>query len=153
MSTPDRLDVAALRDLHEKATEGPWGAANEHGDLGPGVMPAWCVSRMDGKKWLYDVAYLVPGEQEQADAEFIAAARNALPALLDAYEAVERVRALHRQVRLSPSVSECVICLHEWPCDTATAAAALEGTPEPEPTRVPLDSFDWPGNDDYGTPE
>lgn len=34
---------------------------------------------------------------------------------------VAKVRALHRPVRLSPSVTECVRCYSEWPCETASA--------------------------------
>lgn len=74
--------------LAETATEAPWSAADEHGLL-EGAEPAWCVSRMrpgyeamsetDG--YLYDIAYTT-GTNEQADAEFIAAVREALPALI-----------------------------------------------------------------------
>lgn len=46
-----------------------------------GAEPAWCVSAMDGEKYLYDVAY-ADGPNEAADAEFMAQARQDIPWLL-----------------------------------------------------------------------
>lgn len=93
--TPERL--AEIRDRLFEATPGPWSAANEHG-LMDGADPAWCVSRMrpgfeamDGTDvdergrtggYLYDVAYVETEGRSEADAEFIAHARQDVVELL-----------------------------------------------------------------------
>lgn len=85
------LDLEAIRVLADKATPGPWSAADEHGDW-PGATPAWCVSRMDGEEWLHDVFYHASqsdGEQAERDSEFIAAARTLIPQLVDALAAAQ----------------------------------------------------------------
>lgn len=106
------LDLDALDALDAAATPGPWSAADEHG-LMPGATPAWCVSRMGdemanrGRVWLYDVAYVPQrGDHEQADAEFIAAAREAVPALVgevrrlgEALQQAQRENELLREQR------------------------------------------------------
>lgn len=84
-----REDVVRLRELLAKATPGPLHAEEVDG--------SWCVARepstpngagfaVDGKCW------------KQADAELIAEAINALPALLALAEAV--MDAPEREVRL-----------------------------------------------------
>lgn len=91
MTTPQRVSDEQLTGwaaLAEAATEGPWSAADEHGLL-EGAEPAWCVSRMqpgyegmsETEGYLYDVAYTT-GADEDPNARFIAAAREAVPALL-----------------------------------------------------------------------
>ncbi len=69
----------SLQELSDKATSGPWSAADEHGDY-PGATPAWCISRDDEAtgKWLHDIAYLPQFYgKEQADADFIVELVNA----------------------------------------------------------------------------
>jgi hypothetical protein len=79
-SEPERIEQTAQR-LADAATPGEWSAADEHG-LIPGASRAWCVSRMDGEKYLYDIAYIShSGRRDQADAEFIAAMRSLVPQL------------------------------------------------------------------------
>lgn len=83
--------VRDRRALIDAATEGPWSAADEHGDI-PGAYPAWCVSQMrpgfeamsptDG--YIGDVADTPMPE----DAALIADSRTSLPKALDALEAV-----------------------------------------------------------------
>lgn len=41
-----RESAALLRERSERASSGPWSAANEHGLLGPDATPAWYVSQM-----------------------------------------------------------------------------------------------------------
>lgn len=88
MSAP--LDLAALRGLCEQATPGPWREGSvekeavfcEHGcSFGPGI-----------ERNLLRLNKHFPHE---ADAAFIAAARTALPALLDE---VERLRELAHEM-------------------------------------------------------
>lgn len=87
MNDDPRIDLAEVQRLTDGATPGPWSAADEHGDLGPGASPAWCVSRMDAddpEKYRYDVAYMAHTSRDamaEVDAEFIAAARELVPAL------------------------------------------------------------------------
>lgn len=85
MTNPDpaQVDVAELRGLLEAATPGPW-ACNEEPE---GWMPH------EGRVWAtgmpHDLADEVADTLDHRDAAFIAAARNALPALLDRLEAAE----------------------------------------------------------------
>lgn len=85
MSAQEWIDAAQKRA--DAATDGPWRADDEHGDM-PGAAPAWCVSRTDDAgTYLGDVAY-TSGPSEVTDARFIAAARTDLPKALDALRAV-----------------------------------------------------------------
>ena len=129
-----RPSLAGIEKSAAAATEGPWSAADEHGDL-PGADPAWCVSRMteDGR-WMHDVADEFG--LEPADAEFIAAARTAVPALT---AAVRDVLALHftRHTVVSGNPPlPCDACGRALPCPTVRALAAhLDLTdPEGDPT-------------------
>lgn len=96
--TPEGLD--ALAAMEAAATPGPWGAADEHGLLGPDATPAWCVSRMsaDGGTWLYDVAETM-GDREAEDAAFIAAIRTAAPDLIAAARRVEAAETERDELR------------------------------------------------------
>jgi hypothetical protein len=82
----DGVDLAAIAALAEAATPGPWTVKVEAGppiSAPSGVQDAWCqVSVEMGDAY----AGLLMGEYEgeQADAEFIAAARTAVPALVAA---------------------------------------------------------------------
>ncbi len=91
--TPPKLDMEQAKAICEAATEGPWTTALPHDDRNTGavymVKPPhdWaqrCVAITD-----YDT--MVRHNSYQADATFIAYARQALPAALDE---VERLRGL-----------------------------------------------------------
>ena len=122
-----RPSLADIEQRAAAATGGPWSAADEHGDL-PGADPAWCVSRMteDGR-WMHDVADEFG--LEPADAEFIAAARTAVPALT---AAVRDVLALHDAAgerwegfpRADRLVAYCTRDGEAAPCATVRAIAA-----------------------------
>lgn len=88
----DGIDLAAIEARAGAATPGPWSAADEHG-LMEGATPAWCVSRdMTTGKWMSDICYVESGVTfEEPDAEFIAAARADVPALV---AEVERLREI-----------------------------------------------------------
>lgn len=95
------VDVEHTKALEAAATPGEWAA-----------YPGGLISSADGP-----VASV--GERDesdiptQADAEFIAHARTAVPALV---AAVERVQALH-----APDDSFCTECHQIYPCDTRRA--------------------------------
>lgn len=75
------LDLARLKALCDAATRGPWHHRNKVGYVyGPECVTATCGDFHDKE--------LVPfnGERWNADAAFIAAARDAVPALLDMIE-------------------------------------------------------------------
>ena len=72
------IDIDRLRALANAATPGPWEDSN--GDL-----------------WSDTFGFLSRDELENADAKFIAAMRNALPALLDTVELAEATRGDMRQ--------------------------------------------------------
>lgn len=110
------VDVEHTKALEAAATPGPWSA--DH--------------RTDSDHdWAFaDITYVDPrweglGPQmlgyvdlDEADAEFIAHARTALPALV---AAVERVQALHSPWP-SPSIQTyCRTCAHPMPCPTIRA--------------------------------
>lgn len=79
--------LAEWEALEAAATEGPWSGDDEHGDI-PDSTPAWCVSQSDEHgAFKDDIAYMADPHnhaQAEADAVFIAAARNAFPLLLRA---------------------------------------------------------------------
>jgi len=85
--TPDefltRVEAAAAA-----ATDGPWSADDEHGDI-PGAAPAWCVSQAtDDGAYLRDVAYPLT----ESDAAFIALSRDVVPRMAAGYRALLEVR-------------------------------------------------------------
>jgi len=108
--TDEQLD--RWERLAQQATPEPWSAADEHGLL-DGADPAWCVSRMQPgyeamseiEGYMYDVAYTT-GTNEQADAEFIAAAREAVPALAAELRA-SRAREQELQQRIDGVLAMC----------------------------------------------
>lgn len=80
----DPNEIARLRELCEKATPGPWnrGTGNEYREL--------------FKNHGMHLAHVY----ECADGDFIAAARTALPALLDEVERLQEIAELaHRQMQ------------------------------------------------------
>ena len=136
--------VLVLREALDKATEGPWESAYAprdddprkkatfHADLltNDVEQPLWIVWTRDGST---DVDYVVPavtgdGPTSRANAEFVAAARNLLPVLLDEVEAlrkvVEQVRFLHEDSLDFPG--NCVEDGFSWPCHTARLLAVLD---------------------------
>ena len=121
--------LAEIRARVEKATPGPWEAGPRDGGLAEvNTAPAHAA-------WLTDttrpVIYEVVNQALRADAEFIAASRTDLPALL---AGVEAVRELHQPVEVEPSETICAGCstlrgqgetaryfpFTEYPCPTVT---------------------------------
>lgn len=93
--TEQQIDRDRLKELAENATPGPWEASwamDEDGELTvsagtalpdeDGLLPGSYVSTDVILEW-QDVWPEDGGEQRHADAKFIAAARTAMPALLD----------------------------------------------------------------------
>jgi len=93
-------DLATLRRLEQAATKGPWKACRSRpavADDPTVATPAhvrWVRELEDGRRATSFVANCDGhGCQNDADAELIAALRNAAPALLDDAERLARVRA------------------------------------------------------------
>lgn len=89
-----KIQIAELRELEKKATPGPW----QHGGTGTIVsMTGDSVAGTDSEVTAPDGDWFTDGD---ADAKFIAAARNALPQLLDTLDAalavVEAARKFKR---------------------------------------------------------
>ena len=121
--TDPRGTLARIRAQADAATEGPWELLGDGEYVsGPGIL----VAPDDGGV-------------TSADAEFIAAARTTVPALLDA---LEKVLALHPRVVVMAADPEfgqmeddaiCGACIvnHEaadWPCPNVRAiTTALDG--------------------------
>lgn len=82
-------DTAQLRALAEAATRGKWTA---HGQMvcAEGIGDYYMAECFDGNNHMGAVAQCdgqrTSGKQDDANAAYIAAACNALPALLDAYD-------------------------------------------------------------------
>ena len=130
--TEQQIDRDRLRALDENATPGPWTV--EHGSdwgLDGRQVPQSSVSRADRVAITWDDhggEVFVP-----ADAEFIAASRQAVPALLDmldqaeaerdqARSQVDRVRELHQPCNHdAPCRGDCAECGQHMPCDTIRA--------------------------------
>ena len=134
--TDPRETLARIRRRADAATEGPWQKnqyepypGHDHGD----VSICGRQGNVTVAYWYYDDKY------ETADAEFIAHARTAVPALLDALEKVfrlhPRVVVLHADPEFGRMEDDaiCGACIvnHEpadWPCPTVEAiTTALEG--------------------------
>lgn len=126
--TGQQIDRDRLRVLAENATEGPW-EVDYMGDL---------VSVPEREKDRYGGHIFIgtaTGDASSAteDAEFIAAARTAVPALLDmldqaeaerdrAQAALDRVRELHQPCNHdAPCRGDCAECGQHMPCDTIRA--------------------------------
>ena len=126
--------VAELRRLLDAATPGPWMVGDEGDDV------AVIVDEGDEFSSIQIAADLHQGDDGLTDARLIAAAVNALPALLDAAEErdalraerdalaakVERVRALHRPEGRHNFCGTCAYA--PWPCATYRA---LDGEARP----------------------
>ena len=117
MNNP-RETLNRIRKQADAATEGSWmGVCDSDGYLGRVIGP-------DGFGIAEDF-------RDDADAEFTAAARTTVPALLDLADAV-----LERHVKAQPITAAygtqeggdyCAACAEDWPCPDYTAATtALE---------------------------
>jgi hypothetical protein len=96
---PPPVDLTRLEQLAESATPGVWWSTEAIGDDEDAVLVG--VERPgadDGYAIIVstpgDASFAIEPTNRAADAEFIAALRNAAPQLLAASRAVERVRAL-----------------------------------------------------------
>ena len=115
------IDTAALRALIDKGAPGRWiaGAAREDG-----TAQVYCPNRGP-------MRVIVPvAETEPHNAALIAALRNAAPALLDAADERDRLRADVAWLREALTI----LAEHEpsWPDDFCRARAVLAAT-EPVP--------------------
>lgn len=124
--TPPVPDVSEGRRLLTEATEGPWQV-----DLRDRIATSWeRTADVDGVTWI-DRPFVastdsgmedVPdAEQDAANASLIVWLRNNAPALLDAAEAVQRARALHKRIEEGVAVGFCTRCDYYWPCPTIRA--------------------------------
>ena len=90
-------DRIKLRELSDAATAGPWVEDDGHIHSKPlcDLSHKWVMQRMDGKEPDFDrpKTWVATCDQElpnfQADADFIAATREAVPTLLDELDYVE----------------------------------------------------------------
>ena len=122
------LDLAAIRQRVEKATEGPWNTGFDYEKNDPIVLaPGYIEHTIDYP--LTEVGL----EHGKADAEFIAHAREDIPALLDEIDrlnvTIQRVRELHEPFTsgLADFCTECSSHGYAYcdaPCPTIRA---LEG--------------------------
>ena len=81
--TPEQIQH--LRDLADKATPGPWEMSEVVDDTEFGSYMAYGVAPIAPLEWYSDsdAAHTALDVMDKADAEFIAACREAVPALLD----------------------------------------------------------------------
>lgn len=125
---PPPVDLTRLEQLAERITPGLWWSTEAIGDDEDAFLIG--VERPDADDG-YAIIVSTPGDasfaieptNRAADAEFIAALRNAAPQLLADHRAVERVRALH--AFLGHGRGFCSHCAMAWPCPTV---AALDGS-------------------------
>ena len=143
MSDPREI-LNRIREQANAATPGPWEWEGESEEMWPtGDNSLRAVGGADPEfvlmAWGYD-AYGITAQSDE-DAEFIAAARTTVPALLDA---LEKVLELHQPVTdgmgftedgyggISPACSSCGTSDEyavPYPCPTVTAiTTALEAT-------------------------
>lgn len=122
MTTLTPEDRDALRALASGATPGPW-EAEYSGEQGNCVLPP------DARSTREAVA-VTRLYHQQADAEFIAASRQAMPALLDMLDQAEArikaVRDVHRHITVETRGAiepehRCLDCCLAWPCPTIRA--------------------------------
>ena len=124
---PDPREILArIRAQADAATPGPWMTYTVTPNMGSEILTAPGEGEAYGD-------YVVPEYIDMDNAEFIAAARTTVPALLDLAEAV-----LERHVKAQPITAAygtreggdyCAACADDWPCPDYTAATtALEAT-------------------------
>ena len=112
-------DIKKLREICEKASPGPWNAVVSRTAVGVcyRIFPeSWGKVPDHGGICAYDDYTSLnphPKGEQAANAQFIAAARTALPELLDE---VERLRkALHLAcVMIDNQFDTCPLDMHEW---------------------------------------
>lgn len=116
------IDEEHLRKLADAATEGPWEAdyseENNYSIKSPGT------------EWGDGYAYV--GDRDNA--EFIAAARTAVPQLLDQLDAVLDLHRPEMTYRLmdgedfarEPDGEVCVVCREYYPCETVQAIDSVQ---------------------------
>ena len=111
------LDLAAIRQRVEKATDGPWNTGFDYEKNDPIVLAPGYIE--------HTIDYTLT-EHGKADAEFIAHAREDIPALLDEIDrlnaTIQRVREIARQMDeyshrsgpcITPSKYGCRECSNE----------------------------------------
>jgi hypothetical protein len=102
-------DLVELRELHAKATEGPWHATNHFADdstpcncayiLSDGYAGSICQISFDNGRNIADGGNdSPPREEAAANGKLIAAAKNALPAI---FAALDEAARLHERVERS----------------------------------------------------
>lgn len=112
--TRQPLDVAAVRARAEAATPGPWRVVEEHGrDIAD---EGWSQVTIQSEVGLRDeVAEVIDDERTDENAEFIAAARADVPALLDALAAANAEIARLYELRRAAAIWRAQF---EKPADT-----------------------------------
>lgn len=99
------LDLARLEELEGRATPGPWTVRPDGWQI---TAPDNNVAGFHNRVTIHDGGRPTSGNEGPADAEFIAALRNAAPSLLAAARAVVRVRALHRKESVEGYAAVCI---------------------------------------------
>lgn len=121
--TDPRETLARIRAQADAATEGPWRYASIF-EVGGYVEDSRGRELFD---WAQDDAGTIC--TPDADAEFIAASRTTVPALLDALDAAIRVHHLSEFHTFTGPVPWCDECDCTYPCPTVDAiTTALEAT-------------------------
>jgi hypothetical protein len=110
--TPEQIE--AIRKRAEAATPGPWRAMEEGNQYLEGQTKLVSAARVDGISRPWNSWFVVPAVKMEevcrfisADADFIAHARQDIPALLSALEAAER-RAGERRLAFEKYTKEAV---------------------------------------------
>lgn len=100
-------DLAVTKDVESRATPGPW-----HTEPSKHVSGRYVIDTESRT-----IMHVTGPVHSPADAEFIAHARTAVPALV---AAVERVQALHTPHRRPGHASDgtCESCYRVYPCPT-----------------------------------
>lgn len=109
------VKLSEIEKAAEGATPGPW-ASRITGDAISGPT-AVVVEDAQGKR----VATLDLGDTEHSLAEWIAASREAVPALT---AALRDVLALHYSEPYAQGPDHCAECEHKYPCPTVRAITA-----------------------------
>lgn len=136
---PNEIDVKGLRELESKATPGPWGVYSQivggtddvKRELGLLVDGTDGFSGLLPMVTTYGERSVCPavsgcGPEGPANAEFIAAARNALPALLDRIEELEREHSPFTREQLELIQAACDECRPRYEEGYAPILAKLD---------------------------
>ena len=129
------LDLEAIKARANAATEGPWGA-RELPQMVRGASATLHSAHGTGEVWSVEFSPEIGSTVSIPDAEFIAAARQDIPALLAEVERlsgiVDRVREVHAPIdalntRYNQVQKVCTGCgtddgnWQNWPCPTIRA--------------------------------